>query len=182
MLRLWSLGSWAGKLIAATILISTFSATNSVILHGPARFLRNGQRPPLFYEIRGGPFPVLILSAIAIIALGVWSAILASAGKFAELAGGAIFIGLDFLWLGAAAIFPIRRASKGCAYPVSRPRISLDAHPDLCAGRRGNCRKFHLRGRPEVIPAASNFSSPPWCYSFSAFLPISCGGVPAVGR
>ncbi len=59
--------------------------------------------------------------AIAIVALGIWSAILASAGKFAELAGGAIFIGWIFYGLGAAAIFPIRRATKNAAIPYRVP-------------------------------------------------------------
>ncbi len=52
---------------------------------------------------------------------GVWSAVLASAGKFAELIGGVIFIGWIFYGLGAAAIFPIRRASQGKAIPYRVP-------------------------------------------------------------
>ena len=58
---------------------------------------------------------------LAVIALGVWSAVLASAGKFAELIGGVIFIGWIFYGLGAAAIFPIRRASQGKAIPYRVP-------------------------------------------------------------
>jgi APA family basic amino acid/polyamine antiporter len=53
--------------------------------------------------------------ASAIVALGVWSAVLACAGKFAELIGGVIFIGWIFYGLGAAAIFPLRRRGKGLA-------------------------------------------------------------------
>src|SRR4029077_3494622 len=48
-------------------------------------------------------------------------AVLASAGKFAELIGGVIFIGWIFYGLGAAAIFPIRRASQGKAIPYGVP-------------------------------------------------------------
>jgi APA family basic amino acid/polyamine antiporter len=47
--------------------------------------------------------------------------VLASAGKFAELIGGVIFIGWIFYGLGAAAIFPIRRASPGKAIPYRVP-------------------------------------------------------------
>jgi APA family basic amino acid/polyamine antiporter len=57
----------------------------------------------------------------AIIALGVWSAVLSCAGQFAELASGAIFIGWIFYGLAAAAIFPIRRASKGVPSPYRVP-------------------------------------------------------------
>jgi APA family basic amino acid/polyamine antiporter len=51
----------------------------------------------------------------------VWSAVLSCAGKFAELASGAIFIGWIFYGLGAAAIFPIRRASKDLPIPYRVP-------------------------------------------------------------
>jgi basic amino acid/polyamine antiporter, APA family len=114
------LGSWAGKLIAATILISTFSATNSVILTAPRVFYAMAN-DRLFFAKFAEVHSQFRTPAIAIIALGVWSAILASAGKFAELAGGAIFIGWIFYGLGAAAIFPIRRASKGTPIPYRVP-------------------------------------------------------------
>jgi APA family basic amino acid/polyamine antiporter len=47
--------------------------------------------------------------------------VLASAGKFAELIGGVIFIGWIFYGLGAAAIFPLRRASQGKPIPYRVP-------------------------------------------------------------
>jgi APA family basic amino acid/polyamine antiporter len=59
--------------------------------------------------------------AFAIVALGVWSAMLTCAGKFSELIGGVIFIGWIFYGLGAAAIFPIRRASAGRPLPYRVP-------------------------------------------------------------
>ena len=59
---------------------------------------------------------------LAVIALGVWSAVLAAAGKFAELIGGVIFVGWIFYGLGAASIFPIRRASPGRILPYRVPR------------------------------------------------------------
>jgi APA family basic amino acid/polyamine antiporter len=114
------LGPWAGKLIAATILISTFSATNSVILTAPRVFYAMAN-DHLFFKKFAEVHPRYKTPAIAIIALGIWSAILASAGKFAELAGGAIFIGWIFYGLGAAAIFPIRRASRNRAIPYRVP-------------------------------------------------------------
>jgi len=101
------LGRWAGKAIAATILISTFSATNSVILTAPRVFYAMAN-DHLFFQKFAEVHPRFRTPAIAIVALGIWSAILASAGKFAELAGGAIFIGWIFYGLAAAAIFPIR--------------------------------------------------------------------------
>ena len=114
------LGPWAGKIVAIAILISTFSATNSVILTAPRVFYAMAN-DNLFIKKLAEVHPRFQTPAWAIIALGVWSAILSCAGKFAELASGAIFIGWAFYGLGAAAIFPIRRASKGLPIPYRVP-------------------------------------------------------------
>jgi APA family basic amino acid/polyamine antiporter len=114
------LGPWAGKIVAVAILISTFSATNSVILTAPRVFYAMAN-DRLFFKKLAEVHPRFQTPAAAIVALGVWSAILSCAGKFAELASGAIFIGWIFYGLGAAAIFPIRRASKGLPIPYRVP-------------------------------------------------------------
>jgi APA family basic amino acid/polyamine antiporter len=114
------LGPWAGKIVAIAILISTFSATNSVILTAPRVFYAMAN-DNLFFKKLAQVHPRFQTPAWAIIALGVWSAILSCAGKFAELASGAIFVGWIFYGLGAAAIFPIRRASRGLPIPYRVP-------------------------------------------------------------
>jgi len=114
------LGPWAGKIIALTILISTFSSANSVILTAPRVFYAMAN-DNLFFKKLAEVHPRFGTPAAAVIALGVWSAVLACAGKFAELIGGVIFIGWVFYGLGAAAIFPIRRASQGKAIPYRVP-------------------------------------------------------------
>jgi len=114
------LGTWAGRAIACTILISTFSAANSVVLTAPRVFYAMAN-DNLFFKKLAEVHPRFRTPANAVITLGVWSAVLASAGKFAELIGGVIFIGWIFYGLGAAAIFPIRRASQGKALPYRVP-------------------------------------------------------------
>src|SRR6202790_2417857 len=114
------LGPWAGKIIALTILVSTFSATNSVILTAPRVFYAMAN-DNLFFKKLAEVHPRFQTPAAAIVALGVWSAVLACAGKFADLIGGVIFIGWIFYGLGAAAIFPLRRAGKGLAIPYRVP-------------------------------------------------------------
>jgi len=114
------LGPWAGKVIALAILISTFSSTNSVILTAPRVFYAMAN-DNLFFKSLAEVHPRFRTPAAAIIALGVWSAVLACAGKFAELIGGVIFIGWIFYGLGAAAIFPLRRASQGQPIPYRVP-------------------------------------------------------------
>jgi APA family basic amino acid/polyamine antiporter len=113
-------GPWAGKLVALTILVSTFSATNSVILTAPRVFYAMAQ-DDLFFKKLAVVHEKFRTPAFAIVALGVWSAVLTCAGKFSELIGGVIFIGWIFYGLGAAAIFPIRRASAGRPIPYRVP-------------------------------------------------------------
>src|SRR5579872_6384591 len=114
------LGPWAGKFIALTILISVFSSTNSVILTAPRVFYAMAN-DNLFFKKLAEVHPRFQTPAAAIVALGVWSAVLACAGKFADLIGGVIFIGWIFYGLGAAAIFPLRRAGKDMAIPYRVP-------------------------------------------------------------
>jgi basic amino acid/polyamine antiporter, APA family len=114
------LGPWAGKIIALTILISTFSAANSVVLTAPRVFYAMAN-DNLFFKKLAEVHPRFRTPAAAIVVLGVWSAVLACAGKFAELIGGVIFIGWIFYGLGAAAIFPLRRKSQSKPIPYRVP-------------------------------------------------------------
>ncbi|MGB2625775.1 MAG: amino acid permease [Candidatus Acidiferrum sp.] len=114
------LGKWAGKFVALTILISTFSATNSVMLTAPRVFFAMAN-DNLFFRKLAEVHPRFGTPAAAVIALGIWSAVLAAFGGFVMLASGAIFIGWIFYGLGAAAIFPIRRANRGKALPYRVP-------------------------------------------------------------
>jgi len=117
------LGPWAGKVIALTILISTFSAANSVLLTAPRVFYAMAN-DNLFFKKLAEVHPRFQTPAAAIVGLGVWSCVLVSAGElgsFKKLIEGVIFIGWIFYGLGAAAIFPIRRASQGIPIPYRVP-------------------------------------------------------------
>jgi APA family basic amino acid/polyamine antiporter len=117
------LGPWAGKIVALTILISTFSAANSVLLTAPRVFYAMAN-DNLFFKKLAEVHPRFQTPAAAIIGLGIWSCVLVSAGElgsFSKLIGGVIFIGWIFYGLGAAAIFPIRRAGAGHPLPYQVP-------------------------------------------------------------
>ena len=117
------LGPWAGKLVALTILISTFSAANSVILTAPRVFYAMAN-DKLFFKKLAEVHPRFLTPAAAILGLGLWSIVLVCAGElgsFSALIGGVIFIGWIFYGLGAAAIFPFRRASAGQPIPYRVP-------------------------------------------------------------
>ena len=117
------LGSWAGKIVALTILVSTFSAANSVILTAPRVFYAMAH-DNLFFKKLAVVHANYRTPVFAIVALGVWSAVLVCAGElgsFKKLIEGVIFIGWIFYGLGAAAIFPLRRASAGKPIPYRVP-------------------------------------------------------------
>jgi len=114
------LGPWAGKLVAAAILISTFSSANSVMLTAPRVYFAMAN-DKLFFKQFAEVHPRFGTPAAAVLALGVWSCVLALVGGFAKLADSVIFIGWIFYGLGAAAIFPIRRASKERQIPYRVP-------------------------------------------------------------
>jgi basic amino acid/polyamine antiporter, APA family len=117
------LGPWAGKIVALTILISTFSAANSVLLTAPRVFYAMAN-DNLFFKKLAEVHPRFQTPAAAIVGLGVWSCVLVSAGEmgsFSKLIGGVIFIGWIFYGLGAAAIFPIRRAGADKPLPYRVP-------------------------------------------------------------
>src|SRR5271170_5507626 len=86
------LGPWAGILVAATILVSTFSSTNSVLLTAPRVFFAMAN-DNLFFAKLADIHPRFGTPAAAILVLGVWSSILALAGGFEKLTNGAILIG-----------------------------------------------------------------------------------------
>jgi len=118
------LGSWAGRIVALTILVSTFSAANSVILTAPRVFYAMAH-DNLFFKKLAVVHVNFRTPVFAIVALGVWSAVLVCAGQlgqFQKLIEGVIFIGWIFYGLGAAAIFPIRRANGDRLIPYRVPR------------------------------------------------------------
>jgi APA family basic amino acid/polyamine antiporter len=106
------LGPWAGKFVALTILISVFSATNSVVLTAPRVFYAMA-KDDLFFKKLAEVHPRFHTPVAAIVALCAWSAALTFAGNFLELISGVVFIGWIFYGLGAAAIFPLRAALGG---------------------------------------------------------------------
>jgi len=123
------LGPWAGKIVALTILISTFSAANSVILTAPRVFYAMAN-DKLFFKKLAEVHPRFKTPAAAIVGLGVWSAVLVCAGElgtFSKLIEGVIFIGWIFYGLGAAAIFPFAAPRRAGQFPIAFPAIP--GHP-----------------------------------------------------
>jgi basic amino acid/polyamine antiporter, APA family len=73
------LGPWAGKLVAATILVSTFSSANSVMLTAPRVYFAMAN-DKLFFKQLAQVHLRFGTPAAAVLALGIWSCVLALAG------------------------------------------------------------------------------------------------------
>src|SRR4051794_12056109 len=101
------LGASAAKFVALTILISVFSALNTVPLTAPRVFYAMAS-DGLFFQKLAEVHPKFRTPAVAVIALGVWSAILACFGGFQGLINYTIFVAWIFYGLGAAAVFVYR--------------------------------------------------------------------------
>lgn len=101
------LGASAAKLVALTILISVFSAINSVALTAPRVFYAMAA-DRLFFRKLAEVHPRFHTPAVAIVALGIWSAVLSCMGAFQELVNYTMFVAWIFYGLGAASVFAYR--------------------------------------------------------------------------
>ena len=102
------LGSKAGKLVALMILVSVFSAANSTVLTAPRVFHAMAE-DGVFFPTLARVHPRYRTPAAAIVAIGVWSAVLAVTGTFEQLFTYVIFVGWTFYGLAAMSIFVFRR-------------------------------------------------------------------------
>lgn len=117
-------GPAAGKLIAAVILVSMFSAANGIILTAPRLFFSMA-RDGVFFQKLAEVHPRFRTPAFAIIAGSAWSALLAASGTFEQLLTYVVFSGWIFYGLGAMSIFVYRRRSPDMPRPFRVPGYPL---------------------------------------------------------
>jgi APA family basic amino acid/polyamine antiporter len=115
-----TVGPWAAKLVALTILISVFSGMNSVVLTAPRVFYAMAC-DGLFFMKLAEVHPRFRTPATAVIALGIWSGTLAMMGSFQKLIGYAMFVAWIFYGLGGASLFPLRRREPDLERPFRVP-------------------------------------------------------------
>lgn len=114
------LGPHAAKLVALTILVSVFSAINSVSLTAPRVFYAMAS-DGLFFRKLAEVHPRFRTPAFAVTVLGIWSAALSLMGKFQELVNYTMFVAWIFYGLGAAAVFAYRRRYPDLPRPYMVP-------------------------------------------------------------
>jgi APA family basic amino acid/polyamine antiporter len=113
-------GPVAGKLVAVAILISMFSAANSLMLSAP-RVCYAMANDGLFFKSLARIHAKYETPALAVLAAGIWSAVLAATGTFEQLLTYVVFTGWIFYALAAASIFLYRRNAPNLERPYRVP-------------------------------------------------------------
>jgi basic amino acid/polyamine antiporter, APA family len=113
-------GPWAAKFLAVIILVSVFSNVNSAILTVPRVFYAMA-KDKLFFKQLANVHPRFHTPAVAIIASGVWSAVLAWTGTFNQLLTYVVFTAWIFYGLAGASLFVFRRRTPAASLPYRVP-------------------------------------------------------------
>ncbi len=98
----------AAKAVTLIILVSIFSAANSVALTG-SRVYYAMARDEVFFHRLAEVHPRYGTPAFAVTAMACWSAVLAATGTFEQLLTYVVFVGWAFYALAAASIFVYRK-------------------------------------------------------------------------
>jgi basic amino acid/polyamine antiporter, APA family len=114
----------AARFVALVILVSIFSAANSIMLNSPRVYYAMA-KDGLFFHSLARVHPRFGTPAVAIAVAGVWSTLLAVTGTFEQLLTYVVFIGWIFYALAAASIFIYRRRFPDLARPYRVPGYPL---------------------------------------------------------
>jgi APA family basic amino acid/polyamine antiporter len=117
-------GHGAGKIVALAILISMFSAANSILLNAPRVFYAMA-KDGLFFTSLSRVHPEFGTPALAVCAAGIWSAILAASGTFEQLLTYVVFVGWIFYALAAGSVFIYRKRFPDVPRPYRVPLYPL---------------------------------------------------------
>src|SRR5688572_27791968 len=118
------LGPGAGKVIAAVILVSMFSAANGITLTAP-RLYFSMARDRVFFAKLAEDHPRFGTPALAIVVSSLWAMLLAITGTFEQLLTYVVFTAWIFYVLGGLAIFAYRRKHPGMPRPFRTPGYPL---------------------------------------------------------
>jgi APA family basic amino acid/polyamine antiporter len=118
------LGPAAGKVIAAVILVSMFSAANGITLTAP-RLYYSMARDRVFFAKLAEVHPRFGTPAFSIVVSSVWAMLLAVTGTFEQLLTYVVFAGWIFYVLGGLAIFAYRRKQPDMPRPFRTPGYPL---------------------------------------------------------
>ena len=100
------------KAVTFAILISMFSAANSIVLTAPRVYYAMA-KDGLFFRRLAEVHPHFGTPALAVAATAVWASLLAVTGTFEQLLTYVVFVGWMFYALAAATIFVYRKRETG---------------------------------------------------------------------
>ena len=110
----------ASRIVAAVILVSIFSAANSIMLNSPRVYYAMA-KDGLFFHWLAKVNPRFGTPTLAITVAGMWSALLAASGTFEQLLTYVVFVGWIFYALAAASIFVYRWRAPQAVRPYCVP-------------------------------------------------------------
>lgn len=113
-------GPGAGRLIAAAILVSIFSAAHAVTLTAPRVFFAMA-RDGVFFRRLAEVHPRFGTPAFAILASSAWATLLAATGTYEQLFTYVVFVSWIFYALGGMAVFIFRRRQPDALRPFRVP-------------------------------------------------------------
>src|SRR5262245_28741263 len=117
-------GPWTAKLVSLAILISIFSAANSIFLTTPRIFYAMA-RDGIFFQKMAEVHAGFRTPAFAVIAMGIWASILAISGTFQQLLTFVFFVGWIFYGLAGVSIFVYRKKMPSMERPYRTPGYPL---------------------------------------------------------
>ena len=103
-----AMGSVGAAIVSLTILLSIISSLNSGFLSAPRVYFAQA-RDGLFFQSFGAVHPRYVTPYIAVLAQGVWSAVLAASGSYEKLFSYVIFTSWIFYAMTVAGVFVLRR-------------------------------------------------------------------------
>jgi len=109
-----------GRWIALVVMISTFGATNAIIL-ASARVYFSMARRQVFPALLGVAHPRFQTPAASLVVQGVWSVVLLFSGTFDTLTDTLIFVSWIFYGASAYGVFVLRRKEPDTARPYRVP-------------------------------------------------------------
>jgi len=114
------LGPIAGKLVAALILVSIFSAANGLLLTVPRLYFAMA-RDGVFFKRLAVVHPRFGTPATAVTAIALWAAVLALSGTFEQLLTYVVFTAWIFYGMGGVAVMILRRKEPNAVRPFRVP-------------------------------------------------------------
>lgn len=112
--------SGGGRWIALVVMISTFGATNAIIL-ASARVYFSMARRGVFPAFLGNAHPRFHTPAASLVVQGVWSVLLLFSGTFDTLTDTLIFVSWVFYGASAYGVIVLRRKEPDTARPYRVP-------------------------------------------------------------